>query len=97
MGAVVMSHVDKLSGLSDAFESRFHHGLRTSREGHDRSVGRFSRIYVQHFDTRLRAVGVLAAVTYGFYNCVDYKFIAAFTEIRHAFYDSAHIAMFLLL
>ena len=51
MGAMMLSHVDKLSGALHALECSLKDSLRASYECHYGTVGRFARIHVEDLDS----------------------------------------------
>ena len=76
MGAVVVAHVDDLSGLLCATEGGLDDGLGLADEGHHRAVRGFAGINVEQFDALHRLYGVGD----GF----DDSHVAALAEVGHA-------------
>ena len=88
MGTMMLPHVYQLSGFSDSAESGFYNRFRRTYKCHHCPVGGLTRVDVKHFDTVANA---FATFLYGFNDGFNDFHVAAFAEIRYAFYDSFHM------
>ena len=82
----MLSHVNQFRSLSDSPECSLDHGFGASCKSYDCPVGSFAGVDVENLD-----LAFTAAFADGICNGVDDFRIAAFTEIRHAFYYFLHI------
>ena len=85
------THVDKFSSFLLALECSLENSLRRTYECDDCSVGSLTRIHVENFNAFLTSFGVHFSIGDSLHYLVDNFFVAAFTIVRHAFYDLMHI------